>query len=114
MIRHYYMVSVYKHNKKAPTTESELEKVDMYLHNNISSTDLIVLDEADEQHGKYNQLHSHKLFSLPLSFKYGKYTKYNEFKIHWQSVRPTDLEAVKKYIHKHDDLKAQFSNGIKW
>lgn len=90
-----YLITICKHQVKDYVTNDELREVKLALMKELESFQYYCI----ERHGKYKQLHAHGLMVLDRSIKYGLYTRYNGFRIHFKQI--TSFYNTIKYIFKH-------------
>lgn len=90
-----YLITIRKHQTKDYVSMAELEEVKGGLSNTVGTLEYY----AVERHGRYKQLHAHGIILLPRTTRYGLYTKYNNFRIHYQRIE-SYIGAI-KYIFKH-------------
>lgn len=91
-----YIITICKHRTKDYVKYEELLEVQTAL---VQELGIPVIHGRVERHGKYKQLHLHFLSSIPKHIRYGKYTQYKDFRIHFQWI--ANKLAAYKYIDKH-------------
>ncbi len=90
-----YLITICKHQVKDYVSPEELNEVISAL----ASEGIVVQYGCIERHGKYKQLHYHGVVNLPKTMRYGLYTQYDDFRIHYQWIQSHIV--TKRYIFKH-------------
>jgi len=90
------MVSIHKHQVKDFVQEIDLKRVIHELKLRVPKMHTLSL--RYELGGKYRQLHAHFIAKVHKDFRYGKYSKFNGYRIHWLIVNR--MEGIVRYINK--------------
>lgn len=102
MVRSFkYLITIYKSNKKMLVTPTEIQEVIDILHNIHNVTSIY---GQMEQHGKYNQLHYHGIFNVPMRWYYSQYTTIQTMHIHYKRIKHPNkfnMESIRQYIDKN-------------